>query len=168
MQLTAEESQRRETAEKVAKEHERHAGLMARYNQELRIWNRDAESLRAERQRKGYLGGGILAGGVALLVGGAALYAAGAYKGTRSHDRYETNTDPNSFTGYRDDIKTARRLLLAADILTAVGLPSVVVGSILLARRPTIPNGPQQPQLDVAVTVAALTGGGSIAATGHF
>jgi hypothetical protein len=96
------------------------------------------------------------------------LYVAGVTKGSHSHDLYEANEDPNLFAGYRNDIKNARTMLLVADILTAVGVPSVVVGSILLAKRPIIPDAPPKPQLDVAVTFVPLTGGGSIAATGHF
>ena len=59
-------------------------------------------------------------------------------------------------------------MLFVADILTAVGLPSVIVGSLLLAKRPKIPDAPQEPQLDVAVTLVPLSGGSALAAAGHF
>jgi hypothetical protein len=166
--LTLEETRMRALADRIAKERRLRAEALAGYEQELTAWRQTSKTLQAERRWKSYVGGVTLAAGTVLVVGGAALYVAGFSKGDRAHDQYEANTDPSRFSGYRKDIRNARTMLLVANVLTGVGIPSLIAGSVLLSRRPRMPEAPQEPQLDFSAIPILLSGGGGVAAAGHF
>jgi len=119
------------------------------------------------RRRKTVVGYVALAGGAALAVGGAVLYALGGVQGAEAHDSYQNTNSISALPRYEDDINSAKRLIVGGHVLVGLAAAATGVAIWQLVTRPRVEQEqPSRPGF--SPSVAPAPGGATLLFTGNF
>ena len=121
-----------------------------------------------QHRRKTTIGYIFLGSGLALAAAGGFMIGLGVSSGSDAHDAYNAESSkPNNnsaiIEGHREDVESARSLVIAGDVLVGIGLAALGVSIYQLVTRPRI-----QEQGTPAVSVAPAPGGAALLLGGRF
>ena len=107
------------------------------------------------RRRKTIVGYVALAGGAALAVGGAVLYALGGVQGPDVYDPYQGTNSINALPRHEPDIDSARRLIVGDHVMDGLAAAATGVAIWQLVTRPKVEETtPSRPGLSPSVIPA--------------
>ena len=121
-----------------------------------------------QHRRKTTVGYITLGTGLALAAAGGFMIGLGATSGSQAHDAYTAESskpDGNSaiIAGHREDVESARSLVIAGDVLVGVGLVAIGVSVYQFVTRPQL-----REQGTPSLSLAPAPGGAALLLGGRF
>ena len=125
------------------------------------------QRLLERRRRKTVVGYVALAGGAALAVGGAVLYALGGVQGAEAHDSYQATNSINALPRHEADIQSARRLLIGGHVMVGLAAAATGVAIWQLATRPKVEQDAPA-RAGLSPSIGPAPGGATFSLSGSF